>query len=43
MRYIQEIESPENVRILVIQDLKELGIKVPKAKKNKNKEESLVS
>jgi len=43
MRYIQEIESPENVRILVIQDLKELCIKVPKAKKNKSKEESLVS
>jgi len=37
MRYIQEIESPENVRILVIQDLKELAVKVPKAKKNKSK------
>jgi hypothetical protein len=41
MRYISEIESPDNVRILVMQDLKELGIKVPKAKKNKSKEESV--
>ena len=44
MRYISEIESPDNVRILVMQDLKELGIKVPKTKsKNKTKEESAVS
>ena len=43
MRYILEIDNPENVRLMVLQDLKELGIKVPKVKKNKSKEDSLVS
>lgn len=39
MKYVQEIDDQANFRALVVQDLKEFGIKVPKSKKNKVKDE----
>ena len=42
MKFVQEIDDPANLRALVVQDLKEFGIKVPKSKKNKVKEEGCV-
>ncbi len=43
MRYIQEVDNPENLRALVTQDLKELGIRAPKVKKTKSKDAVAVS
>ena len=40
MKFVQEIDDPANLRALVVQDLKEFGIKVPKSKKNKVKDEA---
>jgi len=40
MRYIQEVQDLNSLKTLVIQDLKDLGIKVPKLKKSKAKEDS---
>ncbi len=39
MKYIGEFDSVDNLRIIVSQDLKDLGIKIPKHKKSKTKEE----
>ena len=43
MRYIQDIEDQSSLRALVTQDLKELGIKPPKSKKGKSRDDTLVS
>ena len=43
MKFIQDIENQENLKSLIILDLKELGIKIPKHKKSKTRDDSLVS
>ncbi len=43
MKYIGEFDTVDNLRIIASQDLKDLGIKIPKHKKSKTKEELLVS
>ena len=41
MRYIQDIEDQSSLRALIAQDLKELGIKPPKYKKLKCRDDTL--
>ena len=43
LRYVQEIEDQNNIRTFVIGDLKKLGIKPPKSKKGKNRDDNTVS
>ena len=43
MKLIHDIEDPGSLKEVVTQDLKEIGIKFPKHKKSKTKEEILVS
>lgn len=43
LRYIQELEDHNNIRTFVIGDLKKLGIKPPKTKKNKSRDDVIVS
>ena len=42
MKYVQEIDDQASLRALVVLDLKEFGVKVPKLKKNKGKDDSAV-
>ena len=42
MKLIHDIEDPGSLKEIVTQDLKEIGIKLPKHKKSKTKEEILV-
>ena len=43
MRGIAQVDDLNGLRLVVAQDLKEFGIKIPKDKKNKNKDDSPVS
>ncbi len=43
MKLILDIEDPDSLRDVVTQDLKEIGIKLPKHKKSKTKEDVLVN
>ena len=42
MKYLQNIEDVKNLKAIVVQDLKSIGVKAPKPKKCKNKEEQQV-